>query len=1456
MTRSKLLVLIFLNLVFLAVGHSQGGCNLNVDAGPDLILCKDESGNLNGMVSGDYDDYQWMPTTGLGNPFDLNTSVTVSQRTIYRLVATGTGNNIIINGGFESGSLAPSTTTFSYVTVPNLPLSPGGSYTIGTSVNFQNIWGCSVHGGTYALGYNGTNAAGSNIWCQTVNVNPNTDYKAEAWLMSVVIPLLTSAPSITIEINGTAVGSTVGSPTLNCSWSSASGIWNSGGNNTATVCIVNNVGARNFGGLDDISLKECCEAEDEIIVDVEDVRALIDPAGPITCDNPILILNGSGSSTGPGYRYEWSTNDGLILSGANTLNPTIGAPGTYTLRVISPNDCKEETMITIEGSVTPPDVRTFNVTLSCDNDPALVAATSTNPDVTFTWTGPDGFRSFDPSFRVSKGGTYYVRVEDNYKCFSIDSVVVLDDRSFPEIDILGDTISCGRDSVILGSISPSWKLSYTWTGPYGNSGSDSSFIARDSGRYILMVKDSNDCVSADTFVVSENDLAFDAFATADTITCANPVAKLVAYSDSSNVIFDWSGPNGFIASGDSVIVTDTGNYILTATYDSLCAITDTVRVFKTDDVPQVSILGDTIDCRKDTAFLQGSSATPGSSLHWYGPGGFESTDGNISVSDSGVYILEVTGPNGCMIARSFEVVIDRQTPDFRVRSDTLTCRNDSAVLALVGIGSDDQVIWSGPGGLSSTTNTITTDIPGEYFIKVTGINGCEQRDTTSILNDREAPYVIALDDTITCSNPEVTLSVINSDISSWNWQGPMGISFDTSTISTDRIGMYNLTVVGHNGCDTTISFEVRVDTVKPQFSLLGDTLDCNNNSVTLEVNTMDAGLVSWSGPGGFTSTSFEPEVQDSGWYVFTFTKANGCSRTDSIYIVQTEALPDISARGDTLNCVKDSAFLTGTSSTPDVSFMWLDGQNNVIGNRSIVQVDNPGLYTLTVTSLEGCKSQEVVRVVADTIKPEIISIASAGLKCDSTYTNLLSEISSDVVRFEWTGPGNFYSTDQNPRVSDIGRYYLTIYAENGCSSTDSIFLIAQDTRPYVQITSDTITCINPQALLTGNSNTENVTFEWTGPGGFYSSDSIVNVTVPGLYFLRVRDENDCSTLDSVWVTEDLRRPDAMIFADTIYCESMPATISSTTTPSNSGRAWFYSGQRISTDSEIMSSEPGIYTLVTTHPETGCKDTVSEDIIRSYDTIQSALVHTEDISCMNVTGLIEIQEVSGSLGPYEYSLNGQDFQVEPIFEDLSTGHHEIVIRDRYGCEFVTSAFINQKQTYTLNLPPNVSIQKGGKETITVITNIPTDRIAQISWLPGHGLSCTDCLSTVASPDFTTTYKVVVTDIDGCTYQDSITVEVVEGSDVYVPNIFSPNGDQLNDIFTVYSNTEAQLDVLAIFDRWGELVFRVTNGTTNDDQYGWDGTFDGERVKPGVYVYYVIIEVEGQMKVLSGDITLMD
>ena len=142
-----------------------------------------------------------------------------------------------------------------------------------------------------------------------------------------------------------------------------------------------------------------------------------------------------------------------------------------------------------------------------------------------------------------------------------------------------------------------------------------------------------------------------------------------------------------------------------------------------------------------------------------------------------------------------------------------------------------------------------------------------------------------------------------------------------------------------------------------------------------------------------------------------------------------------------------------------------------------------------------------------------------------------------------------------------------------------------------------------------------------------------------------------------------------------------------------------------------------------------------------------------------------------------------------------------------------------------------------------------------WTPDDGtLSETDIHDPTAMPDETTIYQVKVTDMNGCMATDTVLVTVVPAecneTFVFLPNAFSPNDDGVNDILFVRSLIVEDME-LVIYNRYGQRVFRTTS-----QAQGWDGTFNGEKLRPDVFSFYLWVRCKGQEEFTKkGNITLL-
>jgi gliding motility-associated-like protein len=187
----------------------------------------------------------------------------------------------------------------------------------------------------------------------------------------------------------------------------------------------------------------------------------------------------------------------------------------------------------------------------------------------------------------------------------------------------------------------------------------------------------------------------------------------------------------------------------------------------------------------------------------------------------------------------------------------------------------------------------------------------------------------------------------------------------------------------------------------------------------------------------------------------------------------------------------------------------------------------------------------------------------------------------------------------------------------------------------------------------------------------------------------------------------------------------------------------------------------------------------------------------------------------------------------------------------GCIAQDSALVFASNVNTLMLnataDPEVILSGQGSQLNAGISGYT------YSWTPASQLSNAQSASPMAYPQETTTYTVILSEGE-CSSTDTVTVRVVDfvcgPPIIYVPNAFTPNGDNDNDRLFVRANLVTDV-YFAVYDRWGERVFETTNL-----QVGWNGEFEGEALDPDVYVYYLKATCEGgQTYYTQGNVTLI-
>ncbi len=290
----------------------------------------------------------------------------------------------------------------------------------------------------------------------------------------------------------------------------------------------------------------------------------------------------------------------------------------------------------------------------------------------------------------------------------------------------------------------------------------------------------------------------------------------------------------------------------------------------------------------------------------------------------------------------------------------------------------------------------------------------------------------------------------------------------------------------------------------------------------------------------------------------------------------------------------------------------------------------------------------------------------------------------------------------------------------------------------------------------------------------------------------------------------------------------------------------------SSQSQVKNIRSGTYT-VTVLDANQCP-IIEKTTITQPDSLDF-LILSQDPSCIdNMSGEIDIANFKGGVSPYKFSFNNQAFENSWQFRLLTEGIYNIVIKDDNGC-------LKNAQVKLTN-PEHISLKNNEEYVITLGDSTrfkiqSSGTSSSYQWIPSDHLSCFDCVDPIASPLSDTYYTLLSTSKDGCIDTISVLVRVIKDKRIWAPNIFSPNGDGINDNFIITGTKPlSNIRKLSIFDRWGGLVFQGNNLQAHDNSLGWRGFINNEPALPGVYTWTVEAEfLDGDVIIESGDLTLV-
>jgi gliding motility-associated-like protein len=429
-----------------------------------------------------------------------------------------------------------------------------------------------------------------------------------------------------------------------------------------------------------------------------------------------------------------------------------------------------------------------------------------------------------------------------------------------------------------------------------------------------------------------------------------------------------------------------------------------------------------------------------------------------------------------------------------------------------------------------------------------------------------------------------------------------------------------------------------------------------------------------------------------------------------------------------------------------------------------------------------------------------------------------------------------------------GPYLIHIVDQMGCKDSVAVVL--------GQLPSPNLDSVLIEPAFCNESNGQLSITASGGSGALsYSLDSISFQSSPvfdhlpsNSYSVWVRDAAGCTLREDVQVGSLQSSQILSVETSATTCAENNGSIH-VIVDNELGTEYSIDGVNFQTNSFFPNLVDNLY-LVTIHDKDGCLDTLSAFVAPSSNP-DIELIDLSPASCNQDNGSLSL---SGNLGvgPYRFAIDGLGFYNAGLFDSLSPGFHEAMIIDQSGCldsiefqipESDLPKFESIEILSATCLNANGSIiSKVGGGVEPLVLSLYTDQQEKLdhfnSLLAGK-------------------YILNVEDNTGCSIDSLVRVESA-GCPIYIPNVFSPNGDGINDLFGIELVESSDIESIdfSIYDRWGNLVFHQKSGGQLSSIESWDGSFHGKPCPIGVYSYLIVLNRNEQgNEIMKGEVTLV-
>jgi gliding motility-associated-like protein len=938
--------------------------------------------------------------------------------------------------------------------------------------------------------------------------------------------------------------------------------------------------------------------------------------------------------------------------------------------------------------------------------------------------------------------------------------------------------------------------------------------------------------------------------------CAGQSATIYANTTLTSPTFVWS-PGGMTTQTITVSPAVTTVYTVSVTglnpANTSTTIIGTGTVTVTSPIPITVSPSSSTVCAGQSVALSSSGSGP---FVWMASSGSNPpSTANVTVSPSVTTTYTVVSGVGTCTSQAVATVSISLTPSITITPSLSTiCSGQSQVLSASGSAPFSWSASSGPNPPGTATVNVSPTSTTTYTV-FSGAGTCTASAVATVSISSAPSIAITPSLSSICSGQSQTLSASGSGPFSWSASSgavPPGLATVTVTPSTST----TYTVLSGTGTCTASAVATVSITLTPTVSITPSlSAICAGESQTL--TTIGAGPFAWtasSGPNPPNSPSIV--VTPSTSTTYTVLSGTGACTTQAVATISVGATPPINITpSNTIICLGENVLLSSTGTGP---YTWTASAGSNPASAANVTVTPNVTTTYTVLSGTGaCTAQAVATVsIAPTLSVNITP--SNTTICLGAYSVLSS---SGAGPFTWTASsGISLPSVASVTVSPSSNTTYTVLLGTGACTAQAVATVSIAPALTINITPSVATiCGGQTTTLSCNGAGP---FAWTASSGVNPTASatvFVSPTVTSTY--TVLSGTGACTAQAVATVSVLPVIDPTIIANS-------PTVCITNTVSlmvASGTGLTYTWQPTTAISganntnSVIAMPPStatvIYTVTVSNGYCSDVDTVKLQV-KTAVKIMSVITLNNDTICTG--GCVTFSATSTGSQPiyynwyYESGIGTSSVGIAPEACYPSAGSFSVVATASNTCGFDTLVKTNLVKVFdfpVLIVHGDTSINIGESTEIFASGGLTYDWYG----IPGIGsnITCSTCSNTIVQPTVTTQYIVVASNTSYCKVQDTVTVIVdVNCGDFFIPNVFSPNDDGLNDLINVHGRCISTFN-LQIFSRWGEKVFE-----TSTLENSWDGTFRGKRLDTGVFVYKADgVSIDGQSFKMQGNITLI-